>query len=272
MFLAPPTAVPSKILLLPKLVPSTCAKRTGAAHTAQIFAGKFDLVSFFRLMLKGLRFLVNEEFYTQAISPQELDALLADGWRHFGNHFFRYNVGLYEYEPRRVLPLRIRLRNFMLSRSQCRIIKRNRDLQCVIRPIEITPEKEILFEKHKLRFKHSVPDSIYDFLSNAPADTPCEALEVCLYNQKKLLAASFFDVGRAATSGVYAMFDTEENRRSLGIYTMLLVIEFSLKNNKAFYYPGYAYEGNSFYDYKKLFSALETFDWNGSWITFESQL
>ena len=272
MFLAPPTAVPSKILLLLKLVPSTCAKRTGAAHAAQIFVGKFGLVGFFRFMLKGLRFLVNEEFYTRAISPQELDALLADGWRHFGEHFFRYNVVLHGYELRRVLPLRIRLKNFTLSKSQRRIIKRNQDLQTVIRPIEIKPEKEILFEKHKQRFKHSVPNSIYDFLSNAPADTPCEALEVCLYNQKKLLAASFFDIGRAATSGVYAMFDTEENRRSLGIYTMLLVIDFSLKTNKAFYYPGYTYEGNSFYDYKKLFSALETFDWNGSWKIFELQL
>ena len=223
-------------------------------------------------MLKGLGFLINEEFYTQAISPQELDALLADGWRHFGENFFRYNVGLHEYELRRVLPLRIRLKNFILSSSQRRTIKRNQDLQTVIRSIEITPEKETLFKKHKQRFKHSVPDSIYDFLSNAPADTPCEALEVCLYNQKKLLAASFFDVGRAATSGVYAMFDTEENRRSLGIYTMLLVIDFSLKNSKAFYYPGYAYEGNSFYDYKKRFSALETFDWNGSWKRFEFKL
>ncbi|MBA3786164.1 MAG: arginine-tRNA-protein transferase [Acidobacteria bacterium] len=223
-------------------------------------------------MLKDLRFFINEEFYTRAVSPQQLDLLLADGWRHFGEHFFRYNIGLHEYELRGVLPLRIRLKNFVLSRSQRRIIKRNQELQTVIRPIEITPEKGILFEKHKQRFKHSVPDSIYDFLSNAPADTPCEALEVCLYNQEKLLAASFFDVGRAATSGVYTMFATEENRRSLGIYTMLLVIDFSLKNNKAFYYPGYAYEGNSFYDYKKHFSALETFDWNGSWKIFESQL
>jgi hypothetical protein len=39
---------------------------------------------------------------------------------------------------------------------------------------------------------------------------------------------------------------------------MLLTIEYALKNDKIFYYPGYAYEGNSFYDYKKRFSALET--------------
>ncbi len=243
----------------------------GRLHAAQIFVGKVDLVYFFRFMLKDLRFFVNEEFYTETISRQDLDALLADGWRHFGEHFFRYNIGFHENELRRVLPLRIRLANFTLSKSQRRILKKNQDLQTVIRPIEITREKEILFETHKKRFNHSIPDSIYDFVSAAPANVPCEALEVCVFAREKLLAASFFDVGATAVSGIYAMFDTEEKSRSLGIYTMLLVINYALENNKTFYYPGYAYKGNSFYDYKKRFSALETFDWNGNWENFKAE-
>ncbi len=222
-------------------------------------------------MLKDLRFFINEEFYTPQISPQHLDTLLANGWRHFGEYFFRYNVGFCERELRRVLPLRIRLANFTLSKSQCRILKKNQDLQTIVRPIEITPEKEILFEEHKKRFNHSVPDSIYDFLSDTPAEVPCKALEICVFSPEQLLAASFFDVGAAAVSGIYAMFDTREKSRSLGIYTMLLVIAYALENDKTFYYPGYAYEGNSFYDYKKRFSALETFNWNGSWKNFKSE-
>jgi hypothetical protein len=63
---------------------------------------------------------------------------------------------------------------------------------------------------------------------------PCEALEVCVLSQEKLLAASFFDVGATAVSGVYAMFDPEETSRSLGIYTMLLVINYALENDKTF--------------------------------------
>ncbi|MDQ3710957.1 MAG: arginine-tRNA-protein transferase [Acidobacteriota bacterium] len=223
-------------------------------------------------MLSDLRFFINEEFYTRAVSPQQLDLLLADGWRHFGEHFFRYNISPHEFELRRVLPLRIRLKNFTLSKSQRRIIKRNQDLQTVICPIEITSEKEILFKKHKQRFKHSVPNSLYDFLSFAPADVPCEAFEVNVYAQEKLLAASFFDVGATAVSAVYAIFETQESSRSLGIFTMLLTIDYASKSGKSFYYPGYAYEGNSFYDYKKRFSALETFDWNGNWEKFEFKL
>lgn len=221
-------------------------------------------------MLKDLPFLINEEFYTARVSPQQLDRLLADGWRHFGEQFFRYNVGFHEREIRRVLPLRIRLANFAISKSQRRVLKKNRDLQIIIRPIEITTEKENLFERHKKRFDHNIPASLDDFLSHAPADVPCEALEVGVYKERKLLAASFFDVGATMVSAVYAMFDPHESARSLGIFTMLLTIEYAAKNGKIFYYPGYAYVGNSFYDYKKRFSALETFDWNGSWKNYDS--
>lgn len=241
----------------------------GRLHDAQIFVGKSDLVYFFRSMRKDLPVFINEEFYTRHVSPQQLDWLLASGWRHFGEHFFRYNIGIHENELRLVLPLRVRLAKFEISKSQRRILRKNQDLRIVFRPIEITAEKENLFERHKQRFNHAVPDSLYDFLSTEPANVPSEALEVCVYERNKLLAASFFDVGAATVSAVCAMFEPSETSRSLGIFTMLLTIDFASKNGKTFYYPGYAYEGNSFYDYKKRFSALEEFDWRGDWKSFE---
>ncbi len=213
-------------------------------------------------------YFINEDFNTLNVAPNRMDALLANGWRHFGTHFFRYNFSFYEGKVCRVFPLRIRLAAFSLSKNKRRILKKNQDLQTVIRPIEITAEKESLFERHKRRFKCGVPDSIYDFLSFDAANVPCEALEICVYSGEQLLAASFFDVGKTAISSIYAMFAPEETSRSLGIFTMLLEIDFALKHGKTFYYQGYAYEQHSFYDYKKRFRALEKFDWNGNWESF----
>ena len=212
---------------------------------------------------------INEEFYSLKASPRELDALWASGWRHFGIQFFRYNLSFYEGRICSVLPLRIRLADFSFSKNKRRILRKNQDLQIIVRPIEITEEKEFLFERHKRRFKQGVPFSIYDFLSFDAAIVPCEALEICVYEKRKLLAASFFDVGAISISSVYAMFEPTEVSRSLGIYTMLLELDYALKNNKEFYYQGYAYDLNSFYDYKKRFPALEKFDWNGTWEDFE---
>ncbi|MEJ7848770.1 MAG: hypothetical protein WKF92_11850 [Pyrinomonadaceae bacterium] len=208
---------------------------------------------------------INEEFHAEKLHPAQVDAVWAEGWRHFGSHFFRYNLGIYEDEIRRVIPLRIRLANFRLSKSQRRIFRKNEDLQTIIRPVSITAAAENLFDRHKRRFKHGMPDSIYDFLSRDAANVPCEAKEVCVYEGEKLIAASFFAVGEYAASAVYGMFAPEETSRSLGIFTMLKEIEFAIENGRQFYYQGYCYEGESFYDYKKRFAGIEFFDWSGKW-------
>ncbi len=212
--------------------------------------------------------LINEEFYASKVTPQELDFLLAEGWRHFGRHFYRYNLGFLENTFRFVIPLRIRLADFKFSKSQRRILRKNKDLKIIIRPIKFDDEKHELFERHKLRFNHGVPASIYNFLDIDAAKTPCEAVEVCIYDKNKLVAASFLDIGKTSVSSIYAMFEPTESKRSLGIFTMLAEIDYAAENNKTFYYQGYTYEGESFYDYKKRFNALERYDWFGNWEEF----
>ena len=214
---------------------------------------------------------INEEFYASQVSPEQTDTLLAEGWRHFGEYFYRYNLGYYKYDIRTVYALRVNLEKFSFSKNQRRVLRRNEDLRTVIRPIEVTDEKEELFELHKQRFEYGVPDSLYDFLSYEPAVIPCEGLEVCAYRGRELYAAAFFDVGKTAVSSVYAMFNPEETSRSLGILTMLLEIKYASETGKKFYYHGYAYEGNSFYDYKKRFRGLESYDWVGNWTDFQEE-
>ena len=82
------------------------------------------------------------------------------------------------------------------------------------------------------------------------------------------MAVSYFDVGGEAVSGVYGMFEPEVTDRSLGIFTMLKEIQFAIETGRKFYYLGYAYEGNSFYDYKKRFAATEVYDWASNWVDF----
>lgn len=215
---------------------------------------------------------INEAFFADEVSPAQLDTLLADGWRHFGKHFFRYNLNLYREEIVRVIPLRIRLSDFQLSKSQHRVLKKNADLAVTFAPVKITNEIEALFHRHKRRFDHSVPDSIYDFLSDDASNCPIDCFQIEARDRDaQLLAVSFFDVGETSVSAIYALFDPEITNRSLGIFTMLKVIERSIALGKTFYYQGYAYEGESFYDYKKRFAGTEAFDWNGNWNEFTAE-
>lgn len=209
---------------------------------------------------------INEAFEAEQITPGHLDALLANGWRHFGTYFFRYNLGFLDFDIRRVVPLRTRLSEFSLSKSQRRVLRKNEDLDVVIRPVEIDDAAEDLFHRHKQRFDHNVPESIYDFLPIDSAGSPCEDKEIRVCKDGELIAASYFDLGGRTASGVYAIFEPSEASRSLGIFTMLKEIECAIEAGKEFYYQGYSYEGESFYDYKKRLRGTEMFDWNGNWI------
>ena len=220
------------------------------------------------MLLDNFR-LINEEFYADQVLPEQMDSLWAMGWRHFGRHFFRYNVGFLIDDLRFVLPLRIRLSDLTFSKSQRRVLRRNADLDVTVRPINIDAATEALFTRHKTRFNHGVPESIYNFVSRDQADSPCEAMEIRVTKDRELLAVSYFDIGRNSTSGIYAMFEPTITGRSLGIFTMLKEIEYSHQTGREFYYQGYAYQGPSFYDYKKRFRSTEAFDWRHDWVAYD---
>ncbi|HQU90858.1 MAG TPA: hypothetical protein PLK77_01100 [Pyrinomonadaceae bacterium] len=220
------------------------------------------------MLLDNFR-LINEEFYSDGLLPEQMDSLWANGWRHFGTHFFRYNVGFLIDDLRFVLPLRIRLADFSFSKKQRRILRRNADLDVTIGPIDIDTATQALFDRHKARFNHGVPESIYNFISRDPVDSPCDAKEIRVTQDGELLAVSYFDIGRNSTSGIYAMFEPTITTRSLGIFTMLKEIEYSHSTGREFYYLGYAYQGPSFYDYKKRFRGTEAFDWRHDWIAYD---
>jgi arginyl-tRNA--protein-N-Asp/Glu arginylyltransferase len=204
-------------------------------------------------------------------SPAEMDQFWADGWRHFGVLFFRYRTVVHDIEKFTVLPLRVDLDRFTLTRSQKRVFAKNLDSKMFIRPACVDAAKDALFLKHRRRFKENVPSSLDDFLSPYPDSIPCLNLELCFYLGDRLVGVTFLDVGETATSAVYAMFDPTETRRSLGILMMLQSIQLSRERGCRYYYPGYAYREPSVYDYKKRFAGEEYLDWATGWKPYPSE-
>jgi leucyl-tRNA---protein transferase len=215
--------------------------------------------------------MIQDYFDCCDVDPRGMDVLWAIGFRHFGTTFFRYELQRHRGEIVHVLPLRIDLGRFRPSGSQKRVLRRNRDLHVVFREASVDEEKERLFSIHKERFKENVPESIYSFMSERPAQVPCPALECCLFRENTLMGTGYFDIGETAVSSIYTFFDPAKDlsRRSLGIYVLLQQIAYARDAGKAYLYHGYAFREASFYDYKKLFSGLEYFDWTGKWRPWE---
>ena len=211
-----------------------------------------------------------EYFLCWGADGGRMDALWAEGWRHFGPVFFRYRRWRHGGRSLTITPLRLDLARFEPSRSQRRVWARNQDLRAEVRPTALDAEMFEMFEAHRRRFRADVPDSLQDFLSPlAPAEVPCRNETIRVHLRGRLVAAHFLDVGRTATSSVYSMFDPSESRRSLGVYTILLAVERSRRLGCLHYYPGYACREPSPYDYKKRFGGLEEYDWRGRWVPLE---
>jgi len=206
-----------------------------------------------------------EHFISFDVAPADMDRFWAEGWRHFGIFFFRYRDAPHDGKIFNVLPLRIDLQRFRLTRSLKRVLAKNQDSRVSIRPATVDEPKKSLFLKHRLRFKDNIPSSLDDFISPHPDSVPCLNLELCVYLGERLVGVTFLDVGETATSAVYAMFDPAERRRSLGIMMMLQSIQLSRERAYRYYYPGYAYREPFAYDYKKRFTGLEYLDWGDGW-------
>jgi arginine-tRNA-protein transferase len=207
-------------------------------------------------------------FQQQQVRPGQMDVLWADGWRHFGQYFFR-DVFNYKADGGwlQVTPLRINLQKFQFSKHHKKLLKKTQETKVIFRPALIGEQKETMFYKHIQRFKSNLPESIYTFLDPTnPAEIPCPLMECCLYDECGVLyAVSFLDVGEQATSSVYAMFDPAYSDRSPGLHTLLEEIKFSQMHEKSYLYTGYAYQEPSHYDYKKQFKGTEVYDWQGNW-------
>ena len=202
-----------------------------------------------------------------------MDQVWASGWRHFGRHFFRYctqpasDGGL-----QTITPLRIDLTACTFTKSQRRVLHKNADLRTEIVPAVIDGELRALFQRHKQRFTHNIPDTLETFLGPDPARGPCECRMVRVFDGPRLIAASFFDLGQQAASSVYGLFEPECAKRSLGIFTFLLEIQHCQATGLRWLYPGYATREPSVYDYKKQFRSTEYLDWTtAAWLPLQGE-
>ncbi len=205
--------------------------------------------------------LINEQGAAESVSRARMDELWAEGWRHFGSRFFRYSLMWQSEVWKRVLNLRVPLMEWEPSKSQRRTLRKNLDLEVEIAPALPGAEEETLFQIHKQRFKENVPDSLRDFLGDEPNGQPVPCVQVSVRRDKRLIAASFLDLGEQSCSSIYGIFDPEFSARRLGILTLLLEMKYAKRLGFKHYYLGYACLEASPYDYKKEIQPCEVWNW-----------
>lgn len=212
--------------------------------------------------------MVVQYYFPQSLSPARFDRYLASGWFRSAAMLYRLQLICMEGDYYSLVNIRLKLENYHFKKRLRRILRRNQQrFYTVIRKGSITPAKERLYQQQKHRFKGFVFDTLLEFLEADMQRNIFDTFEVCVYDGNKLVAVSYFDMGKQSIASLIGLYNQSEEYRkfSLGLFTMLMEIDYAIVTNKKYYYPGYVLDRESEFDYKLRLGTFEYYNWKGRW-------
>lgn len=208
--------------------------------------------------------------YPEILYPHELDAYLAEGWYRMGQtifttHFLYFGQNVYS-----AIWIRLELETYEFRKSLRKLIRKNLErFNIKISQGYISKEKEVLFQKYKRSFDGKLAQNLKEYLLDGEDYNIFNTYEVSIYDGKKLVGFSFFDIGAESVASISGIYDPEYQQHSLGFFTMLMEIQYCLENNLKYYYPGYVVPGYSRFDYKLRVGDVTYYQpESGAWLPF----
>ena len=203
------------------------------------------------------------------IDPQRV--LKPGEYGHYVQHGFRRSGDLV-YRPHctgcnACVPVRVPVRDFVLSRQQRRAWQRNLDIEVIERPARYEQAHFELYRRYQAArhpdsgMNDADPQKYLGFLASRQVET----LFYELRNENQLLGVAIADVLPDGLSAVYTFFDPDIPRRSLGVYAVLWQIAEAQRRGLDYLYLGYWIAESPKMSYKFNYQPLEAFRY-GYWL------
>lgn len=181
--------------------------------------------------------------------------LITLGYRRSGQHTYRPYCG----ECEACIPCRIPVREFTPNRSQKRCLKRNRDLDIRITAARHTDELFALYRRY-INARHSDGDMVNPTPQDYRNFLYCDWSDTWFAEARldgQLVAVAVFDQVDDGLSAVYSFFEPDMDRRSLGKFNILTLIEHARLLNLPYLYMGYLINDCGKMQYKKDYRPLQ---------------
>jgi leucyl-tRNA---protein transferase len=221
---------------------------------------------FFLTVPHPCSYLEDREATTLFLDPQEspgegvYDALALLGFRRSGRHLYRPHCD----GCNACLSVRIPVADFTPGRTQRKLMTRNADLARRVRPAIFDPEHYSLYA-HYIRQRHAdgdmFPPSHEQYRTFLTLDQPyARLLELRL--EGRLVAVTAYDQMEHGLSAIYTFFDPDPalDRRSLGTFAILALVERARQRGVPHVYLGYWIRECRKMRYKQAFRPLEMLD------------
>ena len=184
-------------------------------------------------------------------------ALVANGFRRSGEHLYRPYCSTCS----ECVPVRIPVKEFDFRRQHKRNLKQNEDLKVRRLEAEFYEEHFQLYKKY-LSSRHPdggmdnpTEDNYRDFLWASWSHTALFEFKL----DKKVIAIAVVDELKDGYSAVYTFFDPDYQKRALGKYAILYLINKTIDDNLSWLYLGYWISSCEKMKYKIDYQPIECF-------------
>ena len=186
-------------------------------------------------------------------TPELMDKLLSLGYFRSGKSMFHSPVTFIEGIPNSTIRTRLSLDNHILSKSSRKLLaKNNRKFTHVLVPLELTKEVTDLYAIYKEEcFKGNLNGELHEWLDGSKDNQIFNSWICKIYDEDRLVAASFVDLGHESMASIMGIYHPDYKKYSMGIYSMLVEVEYAKKRELAYYYPGYILSASPRFEYKK---------------------
>ena len=199
--------------------------------------------------------------YVRNASSDFATAVIQRGWRRFGNYFFHpICQGCNECKS-----LRIDVEAYRPSRSQRRVIKKNRETEIVLRSPPLTPGHIQLYHRYhqwkaeKDGWKHRNINE-KEYYENFVEGAHDFGYEVLYIRDNRLIGVDLIDIIADGISAIYFFHDPDYARLSLGTYSLIYQIGLARRMGLSYIYLGYWVDGCKAFAYKENFPPEEILD------------
>jgi arginine-tRNA-protein transferase len=208
----------------------------------------------------------NRAVFVSRMPPLLYHQFMDAGFRRSGKVIYQPVCGA----CRLCVPIRIRVADFVATKSHRRCLRHNADLSISAGPPQPSDEKFDLYRRY-LSGCHQTPTDDRTAFDSFLYDSPIDTLEFEYRDPAgRLLAVGICDRCTQSLSSVYFFYDPNDSRRGLGTFGILHEIHFASKQSIPYYYLGYWVRGCRTMDYKAAFHPCQLLGSDGIWRDFES--
>lgn len=208
-----------------------------------------------------------EMMVVETLDEMDLDALLAQGYRHFGKQFFRPFCR----DCHACIPIRVPTDRFRLRRSGHRALARGAHLQAEVCRPQPSLEAYELYCRHKERFRDTNPDAdpvdYATFTASFFEPFPF-AFTLNLRDGPRLVAVAHFDLTRHSLSAVYCYWEPADSACNPGRVAVLRQIALAAERGISQVYLGFYIAANPHMSYKADLFPNEILLSTGCWVPF----